>query len=87
MILHALQSILPAMSKSSITIINDENVRGIIAPSSSISQKMLVDLIDFIELSTAESVAKDERLIEDADGKLSWIPLKSQKKRSARKSK
>src|SRR3990167_3603050 len=70
-------AILAAMSNSDITIIDDKNLRGIVGPSSSISKAMLVDLVDFIELSTAESVAKENRLIREADGEISWIPLKS----------
>ena len=75
------------MNKSPITIINDERLRGIIAPSSSISKEMLVGLVDFIELSTPEEVAKENRLIREADSKISWIPMKkSLKKRTAKKS-
>ncbi|KKW27319.1 MAG: hypothetical protein UY70_C0016G0003 [Candidatus Kaiserbacteria bacterium GW2011_GWB1_52_6] len=46
------------MSKSAITVINDENMRGIIAPSSAISEEMLEDLVDLVEMSDPKFVAK-----------------------------
>ena len=75
-----------SMNKSSITIINDENMRGIIAPSSAISKRMFEDFVDFFELSTPEEVAKEDRLIKEADRNNSWIPFEATKKRSAKRS-
>ena len=49
------------MSKSSITVINDKNVRGIIAPSSALSEEMLEDLIDLVEMSDTKFVANVNR--------------------------
>lgn len=73
---------LPVMNKPSITIINDENMRGIVAPSSAISKKMFEDFIDFFELSTPEEVAKENRLIKEADRDNSWIPFEGIKRRA-----
>lgn len=49
------------MSKSVITIIDDGNMRGVIAPSSAISGAMLEDLVDLIEMSDPKFVAKINR--------------------------
>lgn len=59
-----------------LTIINDENMRGIIAPSSLISKEMLEDFIDTVEMSSPESIAEDARLVEQADKDKSWIPFR-----------
>lgn len=56
-----------------LTIIDDKNIRGILAPAKLLSKKLLEDLIDFIELSSPESVKKTERLIGQADRVKSWI--------------
>lgn len=75
---------LPFMNKSPITIINDENMRGIVAPSSAISKKMFEDFIDFFELSTSEEVAREDRLIREADKADSWIPFVGVRSRGKR---
>ena len=49
------------MNKSPITIINDDNMRGIIAPSSAISESMLEDLVDLVEMSDPKFVASVNR--------------------------
>ena len=49
------------MSKPSITIINDENMRGIIAPSSAISEATLEDMVDLVEMSDPKFVASVNR--------------------------
>lgn len=70
------------MSKSlSLTIIDDKNFRGILAPSSIVSKKMLVDLIDFIELSTIAEIRETESRIKEADRNNSWIPGKEVERR------
>ena len=70
------------MSRPSITIINDANMRGVIAPSSTISREMLEDFVDFFELSTPEEVAREDRLIKEADRDNSWVPFEAPKKRA-----
>ncbi|MDP3741261.1 MAG: hypothetical protein Q8R08_02945 [bacterium] len=57
----------------SFTIVNNSNIRGVLAPAKLLSKKLLEDLIDFIELSSPESVKKTERLVKQADRKKSWI--------------
>lgn len=66
----------------SLTIVDDNNLRGVIAPSSVVSKKMLVDLIDFIELSTAAEIDETEKSLKEADKNNSWIPLKEVSKRA-----
>lgn len=61
------------MLRTSLTIINDGNVRGIIAPARTLSKKMLEDIIDFIELSRPESIREDEKRIRQADRTRSWM--------------
>ena len=61
---------------SSLTIINDHNLRGVFAPANKLSNERLTDLIDFIELSSPEVVKETEELIGDADAGNSWVPLK-----------
>ena len=77
-----MNGILLAMSNSDITIIDDKNLRGIVAARGRISKSMLEDIIDLIELSSPESVAEDDRRIKEADDTGSWIPFEEVKKRA-----
>jgi len=54
------------MNKSSITVINDTNIRGIIAPVSAISEEMLENLIDLVEMSDPKFVASVNRSFKKA---------------------
>jgi hypothetical protein len=63
------------MKKSPITIIDDKNLRGVLAPAETLSKEMLEDIVDFIELSTSESIKEDEARMKEADKSKSWIPL------------
>lgn len=56
------------------TVVDDKNIRGVLAPAKLLSKKVLEDLIDFIEFSSPESVKKTEQLIRQADRAKSWIP-------------
>lgn len=77
--------ILLCMSKmSDITIIDDKNLRGVVAARGRISKDMLEDIVDIIELSSPESIAQDERRIKEADKSDSWIPYAEVKKRAKR---
>ena len=49
------------MGVSGIAIINEANVRGIIAPSSAMSESMLADLVDIVEMSDPKFVASVNR--------------------------
>lgn len=44
-----------AIMRFAFTIIDDGNVRGILAPSGKLPQKLLLDMIDFLELSSPDS--------------------------------
>lgn len=46
------------MGKPSVTVINDENFRGVIAPASVLSQEMLEDLVDIVEYSRPGAIAR-----------------------------
>ena len=63
------------MSKTLLTIINDRQLRGVLAPAHSVSKEVLEDIIDLIEWSSPEAVQESERRIREADRKNSWIPL------------
>lgn len=69
------------MKKSLLTIIDDKNLRGVLAPAQTLSKKMLEDIIDFIELSTPQSIKEDEERIKEADASNSWVPLEEVEKR------
>jgi len=72
------------VQSSLLTVLDDKNVRGIIAPPHVISRELLENLIDFIELSSA-AVAKDTASrIREADRKKSWIPFQEVKKIAAK---
>ena len=66
---------------SSITIINDKNIRGIVAPSNVITQETLEDMIDFVELSSEKTLRETQARIKQANGKKLWISLAHAKKK------
>lgn len=47
--------------KSLVTIIDDENLRGLVAPASLISREMLGDIVDLIEYSDSKVVTRVNR--------------------------
>lgn len=66
---------------SSLTIINDKNMRGVIAPARTLSKKMLEDIIDFIELSSPAAVKETDARLKEADRGNLWIPAKEVERR------
>jgi len=62
------------------TIVNNKHIRGILAPAELFSQKMLEDIIDFVELSTKSSIAESDFLVKDGNQKDSWVELSKVKK-------
>ena len=72
---HSEYDTLADMSKNSITIINDKNLRGIVASASVISKEMLEDFIDVVEMSEPAFVKEMEILLKKADRDKSWIPF------------
>lgn len=70
--------------RKNLTIINDGNMRGVLAPAGSLSQSVLEDVIDFIELSDRRTMRETKILIRQADRSGSWIPL-SQKGKTKKK--
>jgi len=58
-----------------LTIINDNKLRGVIAPASELSEERLADLIDLIEMSSAESIKEAAQLKAEADKENSWMSL------------
>ena len=75
------------MEKTSLTIINDENLRGVLAPKRLVSKEVLEDIIDLIELSTPESIREDEERVREADRDNSWIPLEEVERRLKKRAK
>src|SRR3989338_375437 len=63
------------MLSATLTIINDNNLRGVIAPAAELSEETLTDLIDFIEMTSPASIADSERLIAEAERDNSKIRL------------
>ena len=53
--------ILLVMNKSSITVINNKNLRGFVAPSSVVSEETLEDVIDLVRYSDPKVIAKINR--------------------------
>lgn len=63
------------MPEQRITVINNNTMRGIIAPSEIISKELLTDLIDFIELSSKQSAKETEMILMDKDNDSKWNSL------------
>lgn len=59
----------------SVTIVNNNDIRGVIAPADVISKKLLEDMVDFFELSSPESNIETDTLITEADKDESWMSL------------
>ena len=70
------------MLSATLTIINDNNLRGVIAPAAELSEETLTDLIDFIEMTSPASIADSERLIAEAERDNSWIPLEEVRRKA-----
>lgn len=68
------------MINSSLIVIDDKRIRGILAPSKILSKELLEDVIDFIELSSPESIKETEERIAEADRNNSWMSLKEVRK-------
>ncbi|MDP3696825.1 MAG: hypothetical protein Q8R55_02215 [Candidatus Taylorbacteria bacterium] len=60
---------------SSITIIDDQKLRGVLAPRALLSRRLLEDILDLIELSSPRTMKMAEKRIKEADRRKSWIPL------------
>ena len=73
--------ILFPMNKSSVTVIDDGKLRGVVAPARFVSKETLEDLIDMVEISTPEEIRETERRIREADTENSWIPSEKIEKR------
>jgi len=69
------------MAKSSLTIIDDKNLRGVLAPIKILTKELLEDIIDLIEWSTPEAIRETEKRVKEADRKKSWIPAKEVERR------
>ena len=64
-----------AKSKSlPLTIIDENNLRGVLGSSKLISKEVLEDIIDLIEWSTPEAIRETERRVKEANRDNSWIP-------------
>ena len=73
------------MAKSlPLTIVDDKNIRGVLAPSKFISEELLEDIVDLIEWSNLEAIEETERRVAEADREKSWISWKEVKKLAKR---
>ena len=59
-----------------LTIIDEENLRGVLGPPKLISKEVLEDIIDLIEWSTPEAIKETKARVAEADRENSWIPGK-----------
>ncbi|MEK7063203.1 MAG: hypothetical protein AAB955_00760 [Patescibacteria group bacterium] len=55
-----------------VTIIDDKNMRGIIAPATTLSREVLEDMIDLMELATPVALRKTATRLRTKRG---WTPL------------
>ncbi|KKS38490.1 MAG: hypothetical protein UV01_C0003G0037 [Parcubacteria group bacterium GW2011_GWA2_42_14] len=70
------------MDKSStITIIDEKNLRGVLAPPEIVSKETLENLVDFIELSNPEISKETEKRVKNSDRKKTWIPAEEVERR------
>lgn len=67
------------MNKQALTIIDNNNLRGVLAPSKVLPKKTLEDIIDFIELSSDAVKKETASRLKVADRARSWIPLQKVK--------
>ena len=73
------------MAKSlPLIIVDNKNLRGVLAPPKFISKKLLEDIIDLIEWSTSEAIKETEKRVTKADREKSWISWKEVKKSAKR---
>ncbi|OGY92077.1 MAG: hypothetical protein A3H70_04715 [Candidatus Komeilibacteria bacterium RIFCSPLOWO2_02_FULL_48_11] len=63
------------MKMPSVTIVDNNHIRGVLAPADAISKKLLEDMVDFFELSSPASSQEAAELIDEADEEQSWMPL------------
>lgn len=68
------------MAKDEITVINNESLRGVLAPAHLLSGEVLADMLDFIELSSKSSAASSTERISEADADHSWESLEDVRK-------
>jgi len=61
-------------NKSSLTIIDEKNLRGVLAPPKVLTKELLEDIIDLIEWSTPKAIRETERRVRESDRENSWIP-------------
>lgn len=61
--------------QKTLTVIDNEGVRGVVAPAAHLSRGVLEDVLDLIELSTKKEASKTASRLKSADRAGSWIPL------------
>ncbi len=61
------------MAKATLTVIDNQQLRGVIAPAAVLTRKLLEDIVDFIEWSTPRAVKETEQRVREADRKKSWL--------------
>lgn len=71
-------------NKSSLTIIDEKNLRGVLAPPEVLTKELLEDIVDLIEWSSPEAIKETEERVAEADRKKSWISWKEVKKSAKR---
>lgn len=69
------------MAKSKkLTVIDNNSLRGVLAPADVLSKEKLQDMIDFLELSDPAAIQETADRIKEADKNKSWTPLSDVRK-------
>jgi len=63
------------MAKQPITIIDEKEFRGLVAPASVISRRLLIDLLDLIQLSTPGEIKETKNALRGIRKKKSWTTI------------
>ena len=66
-----------------LTVIDNKNVRGVMAPAADLPREVLEDVLDLIELSSKKEARKSAMRLRSADRARSWVPLSTIRRKRA----
>jgi len=69
--------------QKTLTVIDNKNVRGVVAPAADLPREVLEDVLDLIELSSKKEARKTTSRLKSADRARSWIPLSTIRRKRA----
>lgn len=70
---------------SPLIIVDQKDIRGVLAPSKFFTKETLENIVDFIELSNPKMLMETKKRIREADKAKSWISGKEVEKRLRRR--